>query len=63
MLLPHQNEKELICNPQCAKEAFVAKRHLFNFFVPYEKCSFVEKNRNYDASYSNVGTRTRKQVG
>lgn len=49
MLLPHQNEKELTCNPQCAKEAFVAKRHLFNFFVPYEKCSFVEKNRNYDA--------------
>lgn len=54
MLLPHRDEKELTCNFPCAKEAFVAKRHLLNVSVPYEKFSFVEKNRNYYASYSDV---------
>lgn len=43
MLLPHRDEKELTCNFPCAKEAFVAKRHLLNVSVPYEKFSFVEK--------------------
>ncbi|XP_062586775.1 uncharacterized protein LOC134248381 isoform X1 [Saccostrea cucullata] len=43
MLLPHRDEKELTRDFPSAKEAFLAKRHLFDVSVPYEKFSFVEK--------------------